>query len=194
MSISPKILIVEDDADFRQFLVKLLNLKDYEALTAGNGYEALTYLNANAVDLVLLDICLPDMDGYWIMDRIKTKFPDTPVIMMTGSASVDSAVKAIKKGAYDYLEKPFATEKLLNTVQNGIERRRLKYQSKNALKKLGESEEKYHQLFDSESDAIFVFDLESLQIEEVNGAALKLFGYDIGWSIQRRSLLPPCRY
>jgi PAS domain S-box-containing protein len=179
MSIQHKILIVEDDSDFRQFLVKLLNLKNYETLTAGNGYEALTYLNANAVDLVLLDICLPDMDGYWIMDRIKTKFPDTPVIMMTGSASVDSAVKAIKKGAYDYLEKPFATEKLLNTVQNVIERRRLEYQSKNALKKLGESEEKYHQLFDSVTDALMIFDAESRKFEDANTATLNLFGYSL---------------
>jgi PAS domain S-box-containing protein len=179
MSISPKILIVEDDSDFRQFLVKLLNLKDYETLTAGNGYEALNYLNDNAVDLILLDICLPDMDGYWIMDRIKTKFPDRPVIMMTGSASVDSAVKALKKGAYDYLEKPFATEKLLKTIENALEHKRLEAQRTQALIKLGVSEEKYHQLFDSVSDALFILDAETLKFEDANKAALNLFGYSI---------------
>jgi PAS domain S-box-containing protein len=92
---------------------------------------------------------------------------------------VDSAVKAIKKGAYDYLEKPFATEKLLNTVQNVIERRRLEYRSKNALKKLGESEEKYHQLFDSVTDALMIFDAESRIFEDANAAALNLFGYSL---------------
>jgi DNA-binding NtrC family response regulator len=168
MTISPKILIVEDDSDFRQFLVKLLSLKKYETLAAGNGYEALNYLNDNAIDLVLLDIRLPDMDGYWIMDRIKAKFPNLLVIMMTGSASVDSAVKAFKKGAYDYLEKPFATEKLLKTIENAIEHKRLEVHSRRALHKLGESEEKYHQLFDSVTDALFIIDAETLRFEDAN--------------------------
>jgi PAS domain S-box-containing protein len=179
MSIAPTILIVEDDSDFRQFLVKLLSLKDYETLTAGNAYEALHCLNDHTVDLVLLDIRLPDIDGYWVMDRIKAKFPNLLVIMMTGSASVDSAVKALRKGTYDYLEKPFPTEKLLKTIQNAFEHKRSEVQRKQALGKLGESEEKYHQLFDSVTDALFIIDAETLKFEDANKAALNLFGYSI---------------
>jgi len=97
MSDNYKILIVEDDSDFSDFLRKLLKLKDFEVFAAGRGYDALKYLNSNQVDMVLLDVQLPDVDGYWIMDQIKKQFPDLLVIMMTGYASVDSAVKALKR-------------------------------------------------------------------------------------------------
>lgn len=156
-----KILIVEDDPDFNGFLEKLLSLKGYEVLVADNGSRAIGYLNENGIDLALLDVHLPDMDGYQILDRFKNELTDISVIVMTGYASIDSAVKALQKGAYDYLEKPFATEKLLNTVQNALEQKRLETQGKLALRKLAESEERYHQLFDSVTDAPMIFDAKS---------------------------------
>jgi PAS domain S-box-containing protein len=174
-----KILVVEDDSDFRGFLEKLLSLKGYAVLSAGNGYEAFNYLNEDTFDLALLDVGLPDLDGYLVLERIKAKLPDTPIIMITGYASVDSAVYAIKKGAYDYLEKPFATEKLLKTIQNALDRKRLETQRKAALKKLVESEEKYHQLFESITDALMIFDAETLKFEDANKATLDLFGYSL---------------
>jgi DNA-binding NtrC family response regulator len=135
MSDNYKILILEDDSDFSDFLQKLLILKDFEVFVANRGYDALKYLNSNQVDLALLDVQLPDVDGYWIMDQVKKQFPDLLVIMMTGYGSIDSAVKALKKGAYDYLEKPFATEKLLKTIQNALDRKRLEIQGRKTLDK-----------------------------------------------------------
>ena len=179
MSDYHKILIVEDDSDFREFLEKLLSLKDFETFAFGRGYDALKYLNSNPVDLVLLDFQLPDVDGYWVLDQVKKQFPDLLVIMMTGYASVDSAVKALKKGAYDYLEKPFATEKLLKTIHNALDHKRLEAQGKKALAKLGESEEKYQQLFDNVTDALMIFDAESRKFEDANAATLNLFGYSL---------------
>jgi PAS domain S-box-containing protein len=179
MDIQYKILIAEDDADFCGFLEKLLSCKGYRVLTATNGRQALDYVKEEVFDIALLDVRLPDIDGYMIMDRILAGFSKIPVIMMTGNASIDSAVKALKNGAYDYLEKPFATEKLLNTLQNALERKRLETQSKKALEKLGESEKKYHQLFDCVTDALVIFDTGSRKFEDANAAALKLFGYSI---------------
>jgi PAS domain S-box-containing protein len=179
MSDNYKILILEDDSDFSDFLQKLLILKDFEVFVANRGYDALKYLNSNQVDLALLDVQLPDVDGYWIMDQVKKQFPDLLVIMMTGCGSIDSAVKALKKGAYDYLEKPFATEKLLKTIQNALDRKRLEIQGRKTLDKLGESEEKYHQLFDSVTDALMIFDAETRKFEDANAAALNLFGYSL---------------
>ena len=177
MSDKSKILIVEDDSDFREFLEKLLSLKDFQVYAFGRGYDALKYLNRNPVDLVLLDLQLPDVDGYWIIDQLNRQFSDLLVIVMTGYASVDSAVKTLKKGAYDYLEKPFATEKLLKTIQNALDRKRLETQSQKNMVKLGESEEKYHQLFDNVTDALMIFDAETRKFEDANAAALSLFGY-----------------
>jgi PAS domain S-box-containing protein len=179
MGIPYKILIVEDDADFCGFLEKLLSRKGYKVLAAGNGREAFDYVNEDIIDIALLDVRLPDIDGYVIMERILAGFPKVPVIMMTGNASIDSAVKALKNGAYDYLEKPFASEKLLNTIRNALEHRRLESGRKRALEKLGESEEKYQRLFDSVTDALVIFDAETLIFEDANRAALNLFGYSM---------------
>jgi len=179
MGVQYKILIVEDDPDFSGFLEKLLSLKGYDVLVAGNGSGAVGYLNEYEIDLAILDMQLPDMNGYEVLDCLKVQLSDTPVIMMTGYASIDSAVKALRKGAYDYLEKPFAIEKLLNTIQNALEHKRLETQGKKALEKLGESEEKYHRLFDSVTDALMIFDAESRIFEDANAATLDLFGYSL---------------
>ncbi|MGD9280416.1 MAG: PAS domain S-box protein, partial [Desulfobacterales bacterium] len=154
-----------------------LRRKDLNIITADGGQQAIQCLQENRVDLVLQDIGLPDMDGYQVMDLIRQEYPATPVIVMTGEISVESAVKALRKGAYDYLRKPFESTELLNTIDNALDRIHLEKQHKQAEEKLQESEERYRQLFDSESDAVVVFDAETMQIEDVNQAATSLFRY-----------------
>jgi PAS domain S-box-containing protein len=117
------------------------------------------------------------MDGYQVMDHIYKKLPQTLVIVMTGDVTIESAVKALRKGAYDYLRKPFESTELLNTIENALDRIRLEREHLKAEQKLRESEEKYHQLFESESDAIVVVDVVTKRFEETNRAAQLLFGY-----------------
>jgi PAS domain S-box-containing protein len=171
------ILIVEDDPGFTSYLKRLLRRMDLRIITASCGRQAIEYLNQNPFDLVLQDIGLPDMDGYQIMDHIRQRVPGIPVIVMTGEVTVESAVKALRKGAYDYLRKPFEPTELLKTIENALYRIRLEQQRKQAEENLRESEERYRQLFDSESDAVVVFDAKTMQFEDVNPAALNLFGY-----------------
>jgi PAS domain S-box-containing protein len=171
------ILIVEDDPGLTSYLKRLLRLKDLTLITADSGQQAIQYLSQNTVDLILLDIGLPDMDGYQVMDHICNKLPQTLVIVMTGDITVESAVKALRKGAYDYLRKPFESTELLNTIENALDRIRLEREQQKAERKLRESEEKYHQLFESESDAIVVVDAVTKRFEEVNRAAQLLYGY-----------------
>ncbi len=171
------ILIVEDDSGMTSYLKRLLRPKTLKITTADSGRQAIQYLSQNMVDLVLLDIGLPDMDGYQVMDHIGKKLPQTPVIVMTGEITVESAVKALRKGAYDYLRKPFESTELLNTIENALDRIRLEREHRKAEQKLRESEEKYHQLFESESDAIVVVDAVTKRFEEVNRAAQLLYGY-----------------
>ena len=177
MSDQHTILIVEDDPGFAGFLKRLLRRKDLRLIIAEGGEQAIECLQANAVDLVLQDIGLPDIDGYEVMDRIRQQYPSTIVIVMTGEITVESALKALRKGAYDYLRKPFEATQLLNTIDNALDRIRLELQHKKAEARLRESEERYRQLFDSESDAVVVFDAETMKFEDINQAALHLFGY-----------------
>jgi len=177
MSAQHTILIVEDDFGFASYLKRLLRRKDLRLITANDGQQAIQCLQANRVDLVLQDIGLPDIDGYQVMDLIRQEYPATMVIVMTGEITVESALKALRKGAYDYLRKPFESTDLLNTVDNALDRIRLEQQQQQAEAQLRESEARYRQLFDSESDAVVVLDAETLQIEDVNQSALHLFGY-----------------
>jgi len=177
MSAPYTILIVEDDPGFASYLKRLLRRTDLKLITASSGRQAIEYLNQHTIDIVLQDIGLPDINGYQVMDQIRQRFPEILVIVMTGEVTVESAVQALRKGAYDYLRKPFESMDLVNTVENGLERLRLEKQNRQAEEKLRESEERYRQLFESESDAVVVFDAETLKLEDVNQAALELFGY-----------------
>jgi PAS domain S-box-containing protein len=177
MSAQHTILIVEDDPGFAGYLKRLLRRKDLRVITANGGQQAIQCLQTNPVELVLQDIGLPDIDGYQVMDLIRQEYPATLVIVMTGEITVESALKALRKGAYDYLRKPFESTELLNTIDNALDRIRLEHQNKQAEAKLRESEERYRQLFDHESDAVVVFDAETLKFEDINQAALNLFGY-----------------
>ena len=177
MSASYSILIVEDDPGFASYLKRLLRRDDLKLITASSGRQAIEYLDRHPIDIVLQDIGLPDINGYQVMDQIRQRFPEVLVIVMTGEVTVESAVQALRKGAYDYLRKPFESMDLVNTVENALERLRLEQQNRRAAEKLRESEERYRQLFENESDAVVVFDAETLKLEDANQAALELFGY-----------------
>ena len=168
---------MEDDPGFSSYLKRLLRDKGLDILVADSGRQAIECLNSTSVDLVLQDIGLPDIDGYQVMDHIHKTLPETLVIVMTGEVTVESAIQALRRGAYDYLRKPFEATELTNTIDNALERIRLERQHKAAQEKLRESEERYRQLFDNESDAVVVLDAASLQFEDANQAALALFGY-----------------
>jgi PAS domain S-box-containing protein len=181
MSDTYTILIVEDDRGFTSLLKRLLrHRKDLTLITAHSGQQAIQCLNDNSIDLVLQDIGLPDMNGYQVMDHIHQKFPGILVIVITGEVTVESAVNALRRGAYDYLRKPFESTDLVNTVDNALVRIKLERQHQQSEAKLRDSEEKYHQLFESESDAIMVIDAETLTFDETNKAARNLYGYTRG--------------
>ena len=118
MAFSPKILIVDDEPKMCESLRRLLGVKDYEVYTAASGAEARAILQDRQFDVALVDMVMPDTDGHQLMDLIHQKDPDTDVIVITGDTSLEFAIGALKRGAYDYLRKPFEFEKLLATVEN----------------------------------------------------------------------------
>ncbi len=112
-----KILACDDDAFIIIFIETILRNAGHEVTTAASGQDAINLYRMESPDLVLLDLVMPDMGGYDCLSEIKRINPKVPVIIVTGYADVEAAVKLIKAGAFDILTKPFETEKLLLTIE-----------------------------------------------------------------------------
>lgn len=115
-----KILIVDDEAKLRNILKIMLSLHGHQVEEAGNGREALELVGSHAYDLIISDIRMPEMDGLALLDRLKENNVACPVIMITAFATVDSAVEAMKRGAIDYITKPFEEERIVLTVEKAV--------------------------------------------------------------------------
>lgn len=119
------ILLVDDQDTIRFFLEKTLAQEGYEPVTASTGAEALKKVREVIPDLVLLDLKLPDMDGLEVLRRIKEIFPEIGVVMITAFGDVETAVSAMKHGAYDFVSKPINLDQLLMVIRKGLESERL---------------------------------------------------------------------
>ena len=131
-----KILICDDEEGMRRYLAKMLRSWGYQTETFATPLLLLKSLEDTdaTADLLLLDVKMPDMDGLEVLKKLQQCKPQLPVIMMTGHGTIESAVEAMKVGAYDYLTKPFPQEKLFAQVKNSLEQQRLKEEN-SALKK-----------------------------------------------------------
>jgi two-component system response regulator HydG len=121
-SLSKKILVVDDEIGIRQSLKKILEKEGFEVVTASNGEEAFKVIRGGDIDLLISDIRMAGMDGLELLKVCKSVSPYTEVIMITGYASVDTAVDSMKQGAYDYITKPFKKADILKAVQKAIEK------------------------------------------------------------------------
>lgn len=122
---SPFILLVDDEVSFVETLSKRLNKRDLKVLTAFGGQEALETLGKNrTLDVVILDVKMPNMDGIETLREIKKDFPLIEVIMLTGHATVETAIEGMKLGAFDYLMKPCEIEKIVLKVKEATQKKR----------------------------------------------------------------------
>jgi DNA-binding NtrC family response regulator len=123
--VSARILVVDDEEIVVRSCLRILADSGYELESAADGVEALRKVAANPFDVLVLDIMMPAMDGLEVLRRVKESHPDLDVIMITGLSQIDTAVQAMKLGAFDYLPKPFDPDELRLVVQRALERRRL---------------------------------------------------------------------
>ena len=128
---SEKVLVVDDERSMREFLEIMLTKEGYNVQTAANGKEALTLTKKELFDLAILDIRMPKMTGIETLCRLKEISPETLVLMITAYASTDTAIQAMKQGAYDYITKPFKIEEIKMTIQKALETKSL--QAENTL-------------------------------------------------------------
>ncbi|MEH6434876.1 putative bifunctional diguanylate cyclase/phosphodiesterase [Massilia sp. DD77] len=172
----PRLLLVDDEPRLLSSLHELLQGRGYRLVTASSGSEALAQLSRQRFDLVLLDLRLPDIGGHDIMDFINEKGIDAHVIVMSGEVGIDAAIGALKRGAYDYLRKPYSREELLTTVSNALQQRRLASDNERMRHQLEASEKMYRYLVDSSPDIIYTLNHEG-RFTFVNDRAYQLLGY-----------------
>ncbi|MBM3555361.1 MAG: sigma-54-dependent Fis family transcriptional regulator [Alphaproteobacteria bacterium] len=125
---SHEVLIVDDEADIRELVSGILEDEGYQARSAGEAAAALAAVDQRLPALVILDIWLQGskIDGLEVLDRLKVRYPDLPVVVISGHGTIETAVSALKRGAYDFVEKPFNSDKLVVVVGRALEAARLK--------------------------------------------------------------------
>ncbi len=121
-----KILVIDDEQSMRDFLAIMLKKEDHEVVTAGNGADALKAIHAEIFDLVITDVKMPGVGGIDVLKTIKEISPETVVIMITAFATAETAVEAMKLGAYDYITKPFKIDEIKLIIQKALEKRSLR--------------------------------------------------------------------
>ena len=146
-----RILAVDDEESVRSLIKATLSGEGYIVSTAGSGQEALDALAQGEFDLVLSDIKMPGMSGMDLLDQLRKNHPSTAVIMLTAVADTQTAVSAMKVGAYDYVTKPFDIDDLQVRVKNALDRRRLELHAKHIQElleeKVGEQTDQLHDQF-----------------------------------------------
>src|SRR6185436_17427372 len=120
------ILVVEDDVDLRQTIAESLEAEGFVAAQAVDGADAIERLRGFAYSAIVVDLGLPDMDGMLVLDEAIGRYPDMPAVVITGFGGVTEAVAAIKRGAIDFLIKPFQLTQLARVLHTGLEQQRLR--------------------------------------------------------------------
>jgi len=137
-----KILVIDDERSIRNTLKDILEFEKHQVILAENGKLGLEAALNNAVDLIFSDIKMPEMDGIELLVELKEKEVEVPIIMISGHGNIETAVECIKKGAFDFIEKPIDLNRLLVTVRNALERNSLVTETKTLKKKVA----KRHQM------------------------------------------------
>ena len=125
-----RVLVVDDEKVVRDGCRRVLTGKGYEVLTAENGQQAMETLAEKSVDIILLDLKMPVMSGEEVLEQTCNQYPDIPVIIITGHGTIDTAVECMKKGAYDFITKPFQIDQFLLTVNRASEKRTLEQKAR----------------------------------------------------------------
>src|SRR5579863_2267759 len=137
------VLVIDDEADIRRLMCGILGDEGYETRQAGNSGEALNAIRSRQPSLIILDIWLQgsELDGLEILKIVKRELPQLPVVMISGHGNIETAVAAIKIGAYDFIEKPFKADRLVLVVERAIEAARLRHENETLKQRAGGEDE-----------------------------------------------------
>lgn len=178
-----KILVIDDERSIRNSMKDILQYEGYEVVLAENGMEGLVSVKPEKPDVVFCDIKMPKMEGIEVLERIKEFSADTPVIMISGHGTIDTAIEAIRKGAYDFIEKPLDLNRILITIKNATDKHLLIHETKTLKNKVSK---KYDMIGNSEAlnhiramiDKVAVSDARIL-ITGPNGSGKELVAHQL---------------
>lgn len=165
----PRVLIIDDDRMARKILFDILMAKGYEPIMAGTGAEGAEAAKKEFVNVALIDLRLPDITGTEVVARIKSISPSTEAIILTGHATMDSAIEAANVGAFSYLQKPYAVDQLLIHLRHALEKQRTE-------EMLHESEERFRKIFEEGPLGMAIVGMEQRFIK-VNATLSRMLGY-----------------
>jgi DNA-binding NtrC family response regulator len=138
-----KLLLVDDEVEFMQTLMRRMKKRHVDVAGVNSGEEALAYLSENAIDVVVLDVKMPGMDGIETLREIKKVMPITEVIMLTGHANLEVAVEGMEIGAFDYLMKPINIDDLLYKIQDAYKKKTLHEQKIQSMQRMVQKNERF---------------------------------------------------
>ena len=203
MAEESNILVVDDERGIREGCRRILISEGYTVDVAENGEEGLKLVKSKSFDLILVDLMMPVMGGLEMMEEVRKFDPEIIMIVITGFATIETAVDAMKHGAYDYMPKPFAPDQVIAVVNRGLEKRRLSLQAQRLMEErdqklleVAREESKIHTIVNSMADGILVTNKEH-QLVLWNPAALKMLnlnvklevGKNIGEVIKEKNLV-----
>lgn len=128
-SSSPRILVVDDEADLRLTLCQAFEMEGYDVREAADSAQAISLLSREPFDVVLLDLMMPKIDGLSMLEKTRSILPEAVIVLMTGQATVEAAMSAVKEGAVDYIQKPFRLEQVFHVVARGLQVGRLRQEN-----------------------------------------------------------------
>ena len=166
----PTILLIEDELQLRDDLQILLQSAGYQVTTAANGVQGIQQIQEQAFDLVITDLIMPGMDGFKVMDYLRVHSPETVVVAITGYVSADSAIKALRRGAYDYLAKPLDVDVVYSVVARAMEKVRLQ---KDLQRSLAEIQAREEQLLKAHNELEQRVEERTAALAQANAALLE---------------------
>ena len=172
-----KVLVVDDEVRMRASVGDLLQAYGHRCELAAGGEEALGLLSTGGIDLMLLDLNMPGIDGYQVMREVKEHYPETDVIVVSGETTFESATEALRCGAQDFLRKPYAPEELLRIVGNTMHKRGLERNIRDMHRCLEASEHRYRFIVNNSPDIIYMLD-DSGNFVFVNDPVKTILGYE----------------
>jgi diguanylate cyclase (GGDEF)-like protein/PAS domain S-box-containing protein len=175
----PRILLVDDEPRLLSSMVELLKNMNYQLVTATNGQEAIEQLNTNEFNIVLLDLVMPEKNGYDVLEHIKTVNIDVDVIVLSGCNDFDKAIALLKYDVSEYIAKPYQPEVLINAIIRILKRQQFEAQDLHKSWLLESSEEFYRFLINSLPDFIFILNAKGVFVF-VNEQVHQLLGYEPG--------------
>ncbi len=153
-----RILVVDDEQGMLKYLNKLLSENGYDISLADHGVAGLMEVGQKDFDLILLDIKMPQMDGMEFLERVKKTKPHIPIVIMTGHGTIETAIKAMKLGAYDYINKPFEIDEILIVIDKALEKKRLEDENLQLRKEL-EASYTFHDIVSHNEEMAQIFDV-----------------------------------